>query len=91
MYLGGSGIRQDYDQARSLFEKSAQQNNASAKANLGAIYEHGYDGYGVRQDYAQAKIWYEKAAKQNDAIGQFNLGTMYLHGNGIPQDYVKAG
>jgi uncharacterized protein len=80
--------RGDYATALRLIRPLAEQGNASAQSNLGAMYAN---GLGVAQDYAQAVVWYRKAADQGNALAQFNLGVMYTNGRGVPQDYAQAG
>ena len=70
-----------------MYQKAAEQGDASAQFNLGVMY---YDGQGVKQDYFKAVEWYQKAAEQGDASAQFNLGFMYDEGRGVKQDYSKA-
>ena len=52
----------------------AEQGDAKAQNNLGAMYAN---GQGVRQDYAEAFRWFRQAAEQGYAKAQFNLGLMY--------------
>ncbi|MBZ1893395.1 sel1 repeat family protein, partial [Klebsiella pneumoniae] len=59
MYANGLGVNQDYQQAKSWYEKASVQNDVDAQFLLGEMYN---DGLGVGQDYQQAKMWYEKAA-----------------------------
>lgn len=79
--------RGDYGMAMSLLRPLAEQGNAGAQYNLGAMYDH---GYGVPQDYAGALTWYRKAAEQGYANAQFNIGVIYQQGHGVPLDYVEA-
>jgi TPR repeat protein len=79
--------RQDFPEAVSWYRKAADQGDAFAQNNLGAMYDI---GRGVPQDYAQAVSWYRKAADQGDAYAQNNLGVMYAKGQGVLQDYVSA-
>jgi TPR repeat protein len=65
----------------------ADQGNARAQYNLGAMYTK---GLGVPQDYAEALKWYRQAANQGDAAAQAALGAGYATGQGLPQDYVQA-
>jgi TPR repeat protein len=80
-------VPQDNAEAAKWYRRAAEQGNAQAQSNLGAMYDN---GQGVRQDYAEAVKWYRKAADQGEADGQFNLGIMYARGRGIAQDYVQA-
>lgn len=77
----------DYAQAVIWFRKAAEQGNALAQGNLGAMYAN---GQGVAQDYAQAAACYRKAAEQGNADAQFTIGAMYGKGQGVPQDYSQA-
>ena len=79
--------RKDYPTALRLLRPLANQGNATAQNNLGAMYGK---GEGVPQDYAEAMKWYRKAAEQGNADAQLNLGNMYAKGEGVPQDYVQA-
>jgi TPR repeat protein len=80
-------VAQDYAKAREWYEKAADNDDASAMANLGVLYAN---GQGVAQDYAKAREWYEKAADNDDASAMANLGVLYANGQGVAQDYAKA-
>ena len=67
--------------------QAAQQGDAGAQRELGAMY---YFGEGVPQDYKEAIKWYSKSAEQNYVKSQVMLGYMYYHGEGVPQEYVLA-
>ena len=77
----------DYATALRLLRPLADQGNARAQNNLGAMYDA---GRGVPQDYAAAVSWYRKAAEQGYGLGQQNLAAMYFTGQGVAQDYVQA-
>ncbi|WP_406569303.1 tetratricopeptide repeat protein, partial [Aeromonas veronii] len=64
------------------YRKAAEQGDAMAQFNLGAMYEQ---GKGVAQDDKQAVAWYRKAAEQGYAMAQSNLGGMYNTGSGVAQ------
>ena len=70
-----------------LTRKWAEQGDAAAQVNLGAMYG---DGTGVPKDYHEAMRWYRKAAEQGFAAAQHNLGFMYLNGRGVPKDDREA-
>ncbi len=70
-----------------LFRPFAEQGNADAQYNLGAMYDQ---GWGVPQDYAEAVKWYRMGAEQGDVWTQVALGVKYANGEGVPQDYVLA-
>lgn len=67
--------------------QAAEQGDAAAQYNLGAMYA---EGQGVRQDYVEAVRWFRKAADQGLAQAQFNLGAMYYKGHGVRQDRALA-
>ena len=65
----------------------AEQVDALAQYDLGAMYSH---GFGVPEDAAEAARWYRLAAEQGDAFAQTGLGFLYALGEGVPQDFVLA-
>ncbi|HEZ4111417.1 hypothetical protein CIJ63_00360 [Neisseria meningitidis] len=67
--------------------QAAEQGNADAQNNLGAMYA---EGQGVRQDDTEAVRWFRQAADQGLAQAQFNLGAMYYKGHGVRQDRALA-
>jgi TPR repeat protein len=78
----------DYALAAHLYRPLAEQGNAEAQYNLGAMYD---GGRGVSQDHAMAMSWYRKAAAAGSARAQFLLGVVYdIGGAGLPQDYETA-
>ena len=79
--------RQVYATALREWQPLAEQGQAEAQSNLGALYD---EGLGVPQDYVKARQWYERAATQGYAPAQYNLGQLYANGQGVPQDYVQA-
>jgi TPR repeat protein len=87
MYNNGEGVPQNYVQAKSWWEKGAEQGEVFAQMNLGNMY---YIGKGVPQDYAQTVLWYTKAAQKGNSKAQFNLATMYDEGKGVPQNHKIA-
>jgi uncharacterized protein len=87
MYLLGLGTAADHLRALQWFTKAAEQNLATAQADLGVMY---FNGRGTARDYAQAIAWFTKAASQGSAAAQANLGIMYLNGLGVSPDKSKA-
>ncbi|HEZ1322620.1 TPA: sel1 repeat family protein [Neisseria meningitidis] len=67
--------------------QAAEQGDADAQNNLGAMY---VEGQGVRQDDTEAVRWFRQAADQGLAQAQFNLGAMYYKGHGVRQDRALA-
>jgi len=79
--------KEDFKTAYKLFLPLAEQGNAVAQLNLGAMYEF---GQGVPQDYKEAVKWYRLSAEQKDATAARFLGRMYYMGHGVIKDYVSA-
>ena len=87
MAQAGRGLTQDYAEAASWFQKSAEQGVADAQFMLGAFFR---DGTGVEQDYSKAAFWFESAAEQGYARAQRNLGLLYRDGLGLTKDPIEA-
>ena len=79
--------RGDYATAYWEWLPLAEQGDAKAQFNIGALYDF---GWGVPKDDAVAAQWYRLAAAQGDVEAQFNLALMYQYGEGVPQDYMQA-
>ncbi len=94
--------RKDYKAAFRGLSSLAEQGNAKAQGNLGAMYAN---GQGVAKDEDQVVKWYHKAAEQGHArafqgvrflaeqgnvSAQFNLADMYSNGRGIAKDDQQA-
>jgi hypothetical protein len=79
-------VRGDYAAALAEFRPLAEQGNADAQQELGAMYSH---GEGVPQDYAQAIAWVRKSAAQG-AYGQLALAWMYHDGVGVRKNIIAA-
>ncbi len=80
--------RGDYETARPLFEKSAQNNFAEAMTYLGNIYYYGLSS--KCEDWAAAESWYRKGAEGGDSHAMVNLGLMYSYGHHVEKDYKQA-
>ena len=83
LYLKGRGVPQNYDLARSWFEKAADNQLAGAMFNLGMLYLR---GYGVEPNEEQATIWFKRSAEAGDREGQFFLGVHKYYGRGTQRD-----
>ena len=81
-YERGIGVEQSDQQAKELFELSANQGHANAQCRLGDMYR---TGQGVDQSYEKAAEYYEAAARQGYGMAQCNLGVAYATGNGVEQ------
>jgi TPR repeat protein len=65
----------------------AEQGDAEAEYNIGALYA---TGRGVPQNFKEAVSWYLKAANQGVAEAQQELAYMYLSGYGTSQNFFFA-
>ena len=79
--------RGDYETALVEFRPLAEQGDARAQFNLGAMY---LNGWGVPRDVGEALRWYRLAADHGLADAQFIVGFMYGAGRGVRQDTVAA-
>jgi hypothetical protein len=79
--------RGDYATAVRLLHPLAEQGNAVAQYNLGAMYAA---GKGVAHDYRDGAKWFGRAAEQGNADAQYSLGFIYDKGLGVVQDYREA-
>lgn len=78
----------DYQAAIKVFREYAEQGDAKAQSNLGAMYDM---GLGVAFDTAEAAKWYRRAAEQGEVFAQYNLGHMYRSGQlASGQDFIRA-
>lgn len=87
LYAQGSGVKQDYAEAKNWFEKGAGAGHVLAMSNLASL--HG-GGLGVPKDMAIARRWFEKAAAANYNEAMFQLGLMAQDGDGGPKDNAAA-
>ena len=87
MYLNGSGVGRDPDEAVRWLRLAADQGDAVAQNDLGYLYS---EGIGVDQDQAEAVRWFRLAADQGEAVAQFNLGLRYDTGEGVARDHSEA-
>jgi len=77
----------DYTTALAEWKPLAEQGDANAQYNLGAM--HG-NGDGVLKDDKEAVKWFRLAAEQGDVDAQSKLGFRYGTGQGVIQDNVYA-
>ena len=76
----------NYDKARELYLKAAEEGDAEAQKQLGNIYS---DGKGVPQDFDRPKSGTLKQPRRVMRKLKIILG-MYLNGEGVPQNFNKA-
>ena len=79
--------KEDFVQAKTYFEKAAEEGDIEAYCFLGDLY---YWGDGVEQDYEKAFDMYMKGYKAGDTDCATNLGTCYYWGLGVEADLHKA-
>lgn len=71
MYLLGSGVEKDEQQAAEWILKAANQGHVEAQVIIAAMYDR---GMGVKNDVKMATKWYEKAAAQGNSASMAILG-----------------
>src|SRR5215470_9514330 len=86
MLATGTGVAQDQEQARRLFERAAEGGNPRGITNLSALSDRGV----AASDPVKARALLVRAAERNSAEAQYQLGFMMAEGIGGPQDDVAA-
>ena len=84
LYLLGSGIEKDEQQAFEWFLKSAQQGSVDAEMIVAALYDR---GLGVKNDVKVATQWYEKAAAQGNTTAMALTGKNDVAKGGVAFSY----
>ena len=87
MYINGTDVVQNDEQARKWTLKAAEQEHDISQYFFGWVYKR---GKGVDQDDAEAVKWFRKAAEQGYVRAQYNLGLMYRNGKGVDQDDMEV-
>jgi TPR repeat protein len=80
-------LAQDFGTAYRLLAPLAEDGNADALAQLGAMYLRGNH---VQKNPEEALRLFRLAAEKNNAKAQLQLGGMYQMGLGVPKDEAKA-
>nr|WP_315177585.1 caspase family protein [uncultured Cardiobacterium sp.] len=80
-------MKDDFGQARRLWQPLAEAGNSEAQIGLGRLY---YIGKSVEEDNDKAREWWEKADAQGNADAPYWLGHLYENGLGVERDYDKA-
>ena len=73
------GVVHDYEAAVAFYRRPAEQADAHAQGNVGAMYGN---GWGVPQGQHAAIRWCRRAVAQGNARAQNGLGSMYCGGLG---------
>ncbi len=82
-----AAYRGDYGTAARLWKPLAEEGNANAQNNLGALYAR---GLGVKKNDVEAVRLYKLAAEQGNADGEANLAFQYEKGLGVDKDLTLA-
>lgn len=77
----------DYHKAIEQLQRAADDGNADAQFQLGAMY---FNGHGVAQDRDEATRRFHGAAIQGNREAQYIVGMMYWDGRGVAKDFVSA-
>ena len=84
MYLVGSEVEKDEQQAFEWFLKAAQQGNVDAEMIVAAMYDR---GLGVKNDVKTATQWYEKAAAKGNTTAMALTGKNDVAKGGVAFSY----
>jgi len=79
--------QEKYEEAFSMYLKSAESDNIYAIYSLGYM---SYYGLGTTKNFRNAFYWYSKAAQLGSPQAQFNIGQMYYFGEGVEINKTKA-
>jgi hypothetical protein len=79
--------RGDYSSALPVLRGLAEQGNAEAQYELGAMY---WTGRGVPKDYDEAVRWIRRSAEQGFPPAEHDLGISYRDGLGNAKDDAQA-
>jgi uncharacterized protein len=87
IYLDGTGVARDTDEALYWFQHAAHQHVPMAMNMLGRCYEN---GWGAAVDYTLAATWYRHAANHGLDWAIYNYAHLLAHGRGVEQDRALA-
>jgi len=86
-YRNGFGVDQSYGEAKTWYQRAAEQGNVEAQVNLGMIYLFGPE---AQKDHRHAFQWLSRAAEQGSSQARSCLGIMYLGRHGIEENRTEA-
>jgi len=75
MFLRGEGMAQDFEKAKTWFNRGVSNGDALSQYSMGLMYLH---GYGVQQDPVKAAEYFAPAADEGLASAQVRLGALFL-------------
>ena len=82
------GVKEDYNAAFMMYERSARHGHSLAYNNLGFCYEY---GIGADIDLKRALDCYFISAEGGSPIAVYNVGQFYEEGKGpVQKDLKKA-
>jgi serine/threonine protein kinase len=87
IYMEGSVVPKDDQEAAKWFRKGADKGNTSAMLFLGGMYRL---GNGVEQSDKDAADWFRKAADAGNPAAMYDLAILYEDGRGVPRDGALA-
>jgi TPR repeat protein len=83
----GRGIKQDFKQAMTWYQRSANKGFAVAQYRLGTLYER---GLGTPVDTNRARVWYKRAADQGNVKAMHNMAVLSAGNGQTAPDYGSA-
>jgi TPR repeat protein len=86
-YGQGTGLTQDYFNARTWASRAASQGDPWAMRIMGLIY---LEGLGITADRWRAVDYFKRAADAGEMNAQYNLAVVYYEGTLTQQSYEKA-
>ncbi len=94
IYGDGLGVPADETASRrwlirasAAVRQAAEQGQAWAQTDLGAMYERGWM---VQRNPTVASVWYRRAAEQGDVGGRYRLALLLDRGEGVDRDRASA-
>lgn len=72
-YQDGSGVAQDYAQARAWYLRAVDAGSADAMNNLGVLY---HNGWGVKADRGEANRWLRRARKAGSTVAAGTIASL---------------
>lgn len=84
LYLRGDGVNQNFERARTWFERGLLHDDAQSQHGLGLMM---LNGYGMKEKVKKAMELFKKSADQDYAPALVQMGQLYLDQGG--QDDVR--
>lgn len=86
-FAEGKGVKQDFAQAATWYQRAAAQGLPAAQYRLAALFER---GLGVKADPARARNWYLRSAEQGNVKAMHNLAVLSAGRDQGSADYPTA-